>query len=142
MDSSNRNTSWSWQAREDIWIDPNWWVANNKIDRLKSDPELQNDPIKFKKVIEQLNKETSGIIDNNKISINEVKSHSIKEDCWTIFEWYVYNLTEFFNSPAGWDIPTDVCWVDWATSFWNSYGWNIAVENILNTMKIWRLISN
>lgn len=148
FDNVLNDVEWSGEITNDsgsvsktaTWLDSKWGVAPNKIDKLMADPEMQKDPVKFKKAIDQLNKETNWIIDNNKITINELAWHSSKEDCWSAIDWYIYNITEFFGKHPGWDDALlKICWKDWTELFLKQHWSNQSAKNTLDTLKIWIL---
>ncbi len=57
-----------------------------------------------------------------KYSLEEVKKHNIKNDCWTIIDNKVYNITPFFDHHMWWNRSLmDMCWKDWTTLFHRSH---------------------
>lgn len=52
------------------------------------------------------------------VTFTEVQQHSTREDCWTVIEGNVYNLTPFINSHPGGDNILSACGTD-ATAYFN-----------------------
>ncbi len=52
-------------------------------------------------------------------TLSEVAQHKSKEDCWTVIDDYVYDLTEFINRHPGGDLILQACGVDATEAFKN-----------------------
>lgn len=54
-----------------------------------------------------------------------VANHNKQEDCYTIIDWKVYDITSFFWTHPGWDKKILwLCWIDWTDKFTNKHGEN------------------
>lgn len=74
------------------------------------------------------------------ISKDTVKNHNTKEDCYTIIDNKVYDITSFFGKHPGWDDKIlGLCWVDWTDKFTNQHGENEKAIIKRDSFYIWEL---
>jgi cytochrome b involved in lipid metabolism len=85
--------------------------------------------------------DNSGSTDIKKIiSKDNVANHNTKEDCYTIIDDKVYDITSFFGKHPGWDDKIlGLCWVDWTDKFTNKHGENEKAIMKKDTFYIWDL---
>ena len=122
------------EAEENIWsneIEENSWTTNEII-KNNVTTENSND-------FEDVN-----FNDNNTntelISFLEVSNHSTSEDCYTIIEWKVYDLTGFFWNHMGWDSNLlKLCWTDWTEMFLWKHWENEKAIVTRDSFYIWEL---
>jgi len=70
----------------------------------------------------------------------DVSAHNSSEDCWTIVDWKVYDISSFFGKHPGWDENLKIlCWNDWTQAFSAQHGWQERPEMKLDSFYIWDL---
>lgn len=90
-------------------------------------------------VMEPKLKETKDV--NKEFTIEEVASHNSKEDCYTIIDSKVYDLTEWISKhPGGENAILKLCGIDGTSIFRAQHGNNPKQENILDGFLVGNLI--
>lgn len=73
-------------------------------------------------------------------TLEEVANHNNQDDCRTIVNGEVYDISSFFGKHPGWDAALkQLCWVDGTIAFENQHGWEDKPEMVLNTFYKWDL---
>lgn len=81
---------------------------------------------------EKINKTSKINIENAELffSISDIEKHNSKEDCYTVLDWKVYNVSSFFWKHPWWDDNLmKTCWID-ATKIFQWKHWNNAKAQI------------
>lgn len=51
-------------------------------------------------------------------TLEDVAIHDTKEDCYTIIDWKIYDISNFFWKHPWWDKSLlKLCWIDWSKLF-------------------------
>jgi cytochrome b involved in lipid metabolism len=67
-----------------------------------------------------------------KLSNSEIKKHNSRDDCWSIIEGKVYNLTSFVQQhPGGVELISSICGIDGTAAFSNQHGSSTKPNNVL-----------
>lgn len=74
------------------------------------------------------------------ITLAEVATHNTAEDCWTVVDGNVYDLTKFVSQhPGGSDKIIGICGVDATSEFSSQHGGDETPENTLSNYQIGKL---
>jgi len=73
-------------------------------------------------------------------TLQDVKNHNTKSDCWTAINSKVYNLTSAFWKHPWWDtLLASLCWIEWTAKFnWQHWA-SSSAKAMLAPLKIWNL---
>lgn len=118
---------------EEIKDNTNSPVENENIEETANEENEENEEngnIEESKNIEENNLTEEDNMDNDLplantilFSFDELKKHSSNDDCYTIIDWKVYDITSFFWEHPWWDKNLEkLCWIDWS-EFFNSQHW-------------------
>lgn len=78
--------------------------------------------------------------DARQITLEEVSTHNTSDDCWTVVETGVYDLTSFVSShPGGVGAISQICGADGSELFLGKHGGQGAPERELSSLKIGEL---
>ena len=76
----------------------------------------------------------------DKFTAQEVAQHNSANDCWTIVDGFVYDVTSFANRhPAGSEAIREMCGVNASEDFLDEHGGQSEPETWLETLKIGKL---
>ena len=74
------------------------------------------------------------------LSAGEIQKHSTKNDCWSLIQGKVYNLTNYVqNHPGGQAVITNICGKDGTAAFSNQHGSSAKPNNVLAGLLIGNL---
>lgn len=75
-----------------------------------------------------------------KFSMKEVNNHSVEEDCWTIIDGSVYDLTSFISRhPGGPNMILRLCGTDGSEKFNEQHGRSYKAQQALGLLLIGKL---
>jgi len=67
-----------------------------------------------------------------KLSISEIKKHNSRDDCWSIVNGKVYNLTSYVQlHPGGIELISSICGIDGSAAFASQHGSSAKPNNVL-----------
>lgn len=82
----------------------------------------------------------SPIVEAVVMSKEDVALHNAIEDCYTIIDSEIYDITSFFGQHPGWDSNLiKLCWTDWSDAFNTKHGESEKAIMTKDTFYIWEL---
>ena len=78
---------------------------------------------------------------NLPLTLDEVKKHNSADDCWSIIDGNVYDLTNWVNShPGGSSIITSICGKDGSSNFLGQHSNSNSAKSQLNRFELGKLV--
>lgn len=73
-------------------------------------------------------------------SLKDITAHDNADDCYTVIDWKIYDITNFFGKHPWWDANLlKLCWIDWTDMFTSKHGESEKAKMTRDGFYIWEL---